>query len=248
MAEENSVVALLLAGGHGRRIPGGRPKQFMEVAGHPVIAYVMRTFQCHPGVDAVYVVCAAEWEDFVRTTARAEGIAKLAGTFPAGGTSLQSVRNGVEGLQAVYGAANPAVMVHEAVRPLLSDELVTLNLRTFGAFGDAITAVRSNEAYMVSEDGVSSHECIPRERLSRAQTPQTFRLAELVEAFHEADHRGIADSQSLYTFMAEVFPGRVLHIAPGSELNFKLTIPEDLDILEAILEHRLAKKQQGQLD
>ena len=65
MARFDQIVALLLAGGHGCRIHSDRPKQFMEVAGIPVIAYTMRTLQEHPDVDAVYVVCTAEWEDFV---------------------------------------------------------------------------------------------------------------------------------------------------------------------------------------
>lgn len=244
MARFDQIVALLLAGGHGCRIHSDRPKQFMEVAGIPVIAYTMRTLQEHPDVDAVYVVCAAEWEDFVRETARVAGVDKLRGTFPAGGTSLQSVKNGVEGLGGVYGGRNPVVLTHEAVRPLLSREMIDCNLRTFHAYGNAITAVRSNEAYMVSEDGTSSRECIPRERLYRAQTPQTFYLDDLTEAFREATRKGMCDSQSLYTFMSDVFPGRALHIAPGSELNFKLTVPEDFDTLEAILSYRHIRRRE----
>ena len=146
MARFDQIVALLLAGGHGCRIHSDRPKQFMEVAGIPVIAYTMRTLQEHPDVDAMYVVCAAEWEDFVRETARVAGVDKLRGTFPAGGTSLQSVKNGVEGLRGVYGGRNPVVLTHEAVRPLLSREMIDCNLRTFHAYGNAITAVRSNMA------------------------------------------------------------------------------------------------------
>ena len=114
----------------------------------------------------------------------------------------------------------------------------------FHAYGNAITAVRSNEAYMVSEDGTSSRECIPRERLYRAQTPQTFYLDDLTEAFREATRKGMCDSQSLYTFMSDVFPGRALHIAPGSELNFKLTVPEDFDTLEAILSYRHIRRRE----
>ncbi len=232
------VIALLLAGGRGCRIHSERPKQFMEVAGMPVIAYAMHTFQQHASVDAVYVVCAAEWEHFVRETARAAGVDKFAGTFPAGATSLQSLRHGVEGLRAIYGRSNPVVLTHEAVRPLLSAEMVSRNLHTCSVYGNAITAVQSNEAYMMSDDGVSSRDCFPRERLYRAQTPQTFGLDTLMEAFRQGDLLGVRHSQSLYTFISTVLPGYALYIAPGSESNFKLTFPEDFDTFAAILAYR----------
>ena len=67
---------------------------------------------------------------------------------------------------------------------------------------------------------------------------------DLTEAFREATRKGMCDSQSLYTFMSDVFPGRALHIAPGSELNFKLTVPEDFDTLEAILSYRHIRRRE----
>ena len=94
---------------------------------------------------------------------------------------------------------------------------------------------------MVSPDGIGSDECIPRELLHRAQTPITFCLDDLAEAFRQADLAKICRSQSLYTLITEVFPGKRLYISPGSELNFKLTLPEDIEILKAILAYRKAR-------
>ena len=135
----------------------------------------------------------------------------------------------------------PAVLTHEAVRPLVTDEIISLNLNTFRTHGNAVTAVRSQEAYMVSPDGISSGKCIPRELLYRAQTPITFSLDDLTEAFRRAKQIQISRSQSLYTLITEVFPLKKLYISPGSELNFKLTLPEDIETLKALLTYRKQK-------
>ncbi len=231
-------VVLLLAGGQGFRMHTDRPKQFVEVAGKPVIAHTLQVFQRHPEIDRVYVVCNPEWNEFVRAAARNGRISKLRALFPAGDTSIDSLRNGIAGLQAELERQNPAVLTHEAVRPLVTEEIISLNLRTFRTHGNAVTAVRSQEAYMVSPDGISSGECIPRELLHRAQTPITFSLDDLTEAFRRAKHVRINRTQSLYTLITEVFPLKKLYISPGSELNFKLTLPEDIETLKAILTYR----------
>ena len=180
-------------------------------------------------------------EQFVKTTARNGRISKLHTLFPAGDTSIDSLRNGIAGLHAELGEQNPAVLTHEAVRPLVTDEIISLNLNTFRTHGNAVTAVRSQEAYMVSPDGISSGKCIPRELLYRAQTPITFSLDDLTEAFRRAKQIQISRSQSLYTLITEVFPLKKLYISPGSELNFKLTLPEDIETLKALLTYRKQK-------
>lgn len=231
-------IVLLLAGGQGHRMHSCCPKQFMEVAGIPVILHTMQVFQQHSEIDYIYVVCNPEWDKFVRATAQSGLIWKFNGTFPAGETSIDSLRNGINGLRGIFGDRNPAVMTHEAVRPLVSEEIISLNLSTYYQYGNAITAIRSHEAYMVSPNGVYSEKHIPRELLYRAQSPLTFSLKELTEAFQRADSIKINRSQSLYTLITEVFPLKKLYMSPGSELNFKLTLPEDIDTLKAILTYR----------
>ena len=151
-------IALLLAGGQGHRMHSERPKQFMDVEGQPVIFYTMLAFQRHPEVDRIYVVCHPEWADFVKSTAENGRIGKFCGIFPAGDTSIDSLRNGIEGLRAEAGLDNPAILTHEAVRPLVSADIISRNLGVFRAHGNAITAVRSNEAYMVSPGGTYSEQ------------------------------------------------------------------------------------------
>lgn len=213
-----------------------RPKQFIEIAGRPVIAYTLQAFEKHARIDRIYVVCGPEWAEYVEQNAKECGITKFCSTFTAGQTSMDSLRNGLRGIRECVADANPAIITHEAVRPLVSEEIITRNLDVLEKHGCAITAIRSNEAYMVSEDGLSSDQSIAREALFRAQTPQSFYLKDLEQAFHRAGELGIHTSQSLYTLMAQVYPR--LYIAAGNELNFKLTLPQDIETLKALLAYR----------
>lgn len=235
-------IVMLLAGGCGQRMHSNRPKQFMEIGGTPVILHTMCTFQQHEMIDQIYVVCAPEWESFIIQHAKAAQINKFTDVFPAGETSYDSLRNGINGLSAsIKDEENPIILVHEAVRPLVSPDIITQNIRTCHTYGNAITAIRSNEAYMVSHDGHCSEGHLPRETLFRAQTPQTFPLHELKDFFRKADEQGLSTSQSLFTLVREIYPEKPLFISSGSELNFKITHPEDIETLKAILAYRRNK-------
>ena len=236
-------IVLLLAGGCGQRMHSDCPKQFMKIDGVPVILHTMRAFQEHTAIDDIYVVCAPEWKDFVVACTLSGKITKFAGTFSAGETSFNSLQNGIKGLNAIFkNDENPTVIVHEAVRPLIDSNIISRNLHTFQTYGNAITATRSNEAYMESSNGISSNRSLPRETLYKAQTPQTFSLDELNNMFRAADEKNIKTSQSLFTLVREVCPERELYISPGSELNFNITHPEDIETLKAIISYQHHKE------
>lgn len=222
-------VALLMAGGQGRRMDTPVPKQYIEVAGRPVLAYTLRAFARHEGVDAVCVVCEDSWASHVAVLAGAEAGAKFRGTFPAGERLFDSLRSGVDGLQRAGWPAETLVLVHDGVRPLVPQSVITSSLETLRAEGSAVAALPSNEAFMLSRDGARATAFSPREHRYLAQTPHAFALGTLAEAFAEADRRGIRASQSLYTLMAELerWP---LALSQGAWLNFKLTRPEDLEL------------------
>ncbi len=101
-------------------------------------------------------------------------------------------------------------------------------------YGYAITGIKCREAILESEDGFTSTTSIPRDKLIRTQTPQTFRLGNLIAAHEEAMAKGIANSVASCTLMAEL-GGRQMHVVPGSEKNIKITTIEDLEILKALM-------------
>lgn len=211
------------------------PKQYVEVAGRPVLAYAVAAFARHPAVKAVYAVCVPEWEARVAALGSAEGGGKFLGTFRAGATAFDSLRNGVEGLHAAGWDGRTAVLVHDGVRPLVSRAVISSCVETCAAFGSAVAALCGNEAFMESADGRLAWGHRDRERLFRAQTPQAFPLQTLREAFAEARRLKLPPSQSLFTLMAEL--GRwPLALSRGETANFKLTRREDLALFRALVE------------
>ncbi len=236
-------IALLLAGGQGVRMHEDTPKQFVTVCGKPLFIHALQAFEHHDDIDEIMVVCSNEWGAFVDEMAKKHRITKYRDRFPAGLESIDSLRNGIEGIRRRHPGEEVCVVTHEAVRPLIDAEIITENLNTYRRKGNAITSCTGNEAYLVSHDGCIARECLPREELFMAQMPQTFSLGHLEALFAEAERLNIKQAQSLFLFHACVFPDKPLHIAKGSITNIKVTLPEDLRIAEALLdEARINRK------
>lgn len=229
----NKHIALLLAGGKSSRMNTSRPKQYLEVNGETVLKHTMRAFQQHPLIQDIYVVCARGWEDTVLDEAQSGQITKFRHAIIGGDTSLHSIRNGIVYLLQEVKDTDSIVLVHDAVRPLISQDIISRNIAVCLTHGNAITAVRSQEAFLVSEDGSSSSSYIPRENMLRAQTPHTFPLKTLKEMMEAANEKGITCSQSLFT-LANELGFTPLHIAQGDIMNFKLTYPNDILIYQAL--------------
>lgn len=227
-------IALLIAGGAGNRMGQDIPKQFLHVDGCPIIIYTMQCFQKHPDIDAIAVVCLKGWETVLQAYANQFNIAKLKWIFPGGNSGMESIHNGIYGLKNEGCGDDDLVLIHDSVRPLLSQDIISSNIAICKAYGYAITGIQCREAILESEDGFVSTTSIPRDTLIRTQTPQTFRLGNILDVHEEAKRKGIMDSVASCTLIAEV-GGREMHIVPGSEKNIKITTVEDIEILKALM-------------
>ena len=161
-------------------------------------------------------------------------VTKLRWIFPGGSNGQESIHNGIYGLKDAGIADDDLVLVHDAVRPLLSQDIISSNIAICKKYGYAITGIKCREAILESDDGFATTTSIPRDKLIRTQTPQTFRLSNLIAAHEEAARRGITNSVASCTLMAEL-GGIEMHIVPGSEKNIKVTTIEDLEILKALM-------------
>ena len=227
-------IALIIAGGSGNRMGQDIPKQFMHVDGAPIIIHTMQCFQQHPDIGMIAVVCLKGWETVLQSYANQFCITKLKHIFPGGDSGMESIHNGIYGLRDAGCVDDDLVLIHDAVRPLLSQEIISSNIAICKAYGYAITGIKCREAILESEDGFASSTSIPRDKLIRTQTPQTFRLKNIIAAHELAKERGIDNSVASCTLMAEL--GNIeMHIVPGSEKNIKITTVEDLEILKALM-------------
>ena len=226
--------ALIIAGGSGNRMGQDIPKQFMHVDNSPVIIHTLKAFQQHPDINGIAVVCLSGWETVLQSYANQFSIDKLKWIFPGGANGQESIRNGIYGLRESGCQDDDLVLIHDAVRPLLSQDIISSNIAVCKKYGYAITGIKCREAILESDDGFSTSTSIPRDKLIRTQTPQTFRLANIIAAHEEAATRGITNSVASCTLIAEL-GGREMHIVPGSEKNIKITTVEDLEILKALM-------------
>ena len=225
-------IALIIAGGSGRRMGQEIPKQFLTINEKPVIVYTLEAFEKHPEIDEIYVVCLDGWEQILLAYARQFDITKLKSVTAGGDSGQESIRRGIESLR--YGhSEDDLVLIHDAIRPMVSADIISDCIVTTKRYGNAITVIPCAEAMLTTEDGASSEKSFPRNELKRTQTPQGFRLGELISLHKEAAERGITDSIASCTLMTEL--GRKVYFSAGSEKNIKLTTVEDIDIFKALL-------------
>ena len=210
-------IALLIAGGSGARMHQNIPKQFLTVNERPVIVYTLEAFQKHPEIDEIAVVCIEGWESVLWAYANQFNISKLKYVVLGGKNGQDSIRNGVYELEK-HHSAEDIVLIHDAIRPMVSAEIISDCIRVTQEHGNAITVIPCAEAMMQTEDGEVSIGSYPRDRLKRTQTPQGFR---------------ITNSVASCTLMIEM--GKQVYFSAGSEKNIKLTTVEDIDIFKALL-------------
>ena len=225
-------IALIIAGGSGNRMHQDIPKQFITVNERPVIVYTLEAFEKHPGIDAIAVVCIEGWEQVLWAYARQFNITKLRFVVPGGKNGQDSIRNGVMELEKHY-ESDDLVLVHDAIRPMVSEEIISDNIRVAREYGNAITVIPCAEAMIQTEDGIVSVGSYPRSRLKRTQTPQAFRIKDICDLHRRALEAGITNSVASCTLKIEM--GEQVYFSAGSEKNIKLTTVEDIDIFKALL-------------
>ncbi len=227
-----SNIALLIAGGSGARMHQSIPKQFLTVNERPVIVYTLEAFQFHPEIDIIAVVCIDGWESVLQAYANQFNITKLKHIIPGGENGQDSIRNGVFELEKYYGLTD-IVLIHDAIRPMVSAEIISDCIRVTREKGNAITVIPCAEAMMQTNDGIISTGNFPRDRLKRSQTPQGFQIGKICALHRRALERGITNSVASCTLMIEM--GEQVYFSVGSEKNIKLTTVEDIDIFKALL-------------
>lgn len=225
-------IAMIIAGGTGNRMHQDIPKQFLTVNEKPVIVYTLEVFQKHPAIDEIIVVCIEGWEQILWAYIRQFNISKVTAVVPGGLCGQGSIYNGLTELEKEH-QADDIVLIHDAIRPMVSEEIISDCINKTVEFGCAIASIPCAEAMLVTEDKESSKRIFDREQLKRTQTPQGFRIGELLGVHREALDKGITNSVASCTLMIEM--GRQVYFSKGSEKNLKLTTVEDIDIFKALL-------------
>lgn len=232
-------IAFVTAGGSGGRMHKDTPKQFLELQGMPVIIHTLLKFEQSNNIDVIIVVCLNGWIDKLKALALKYNITKLEAIVEGGSNSQESISKGIGYLLGNGYSEDDIVLVHESVRPFITDKIIADNITSCMERGNAVTVVRGNESYLYSEDGISSERHFLREKMFMVQTPQTFRLGCVAKALNDANEKGLV-SQSLYILMSQL-DYTPLYMVDGDRFNLKLTYPEDLKIFEILLTEDVRK-------
>lgn len=227
-------IALIIAGGVGARMHQDIPKQFINVKDIPIIIYTLRAFQQHPNIDAIEVVCLEGWQGILQAYAKQFNISKLENIVIGGKTGQESIRNGLFDIVERYHQDDDIVLIHDAIRPMVSQDIISDNIRVCREYGNAIAVVPCTSVMLMTEDSLKSNKQIPRDNLKITQTPQSFHINELVAVHKEAIKKEFPPSIASCSLYVEM--GKMVYLSAGSEKNIKITTSEDIEIFSALLE------------
>lgn len=229
-------IAIIIAGGSGLRMNQDIPKQFINVFDKPVIIYTLEAFQQHPDIDEILVVCLEGWHEILRAYAKQFNISKLKNVVLGGNTGQESIQNGIFTLDKEGYSADDTVLIHDAIRPMISPEMISDCIAKCRVHGNAVVSLPTLETVMRTYDKVKSTESIPRDTIMRVQTPQAYKLNDMVSLYNEAITKGITNSVYTNTLMIEL--GREVYFAIGSEKNIKLTTTDDIELFKLLLKSK----------
>ncbi|TWA74311.1 2-C-methyl-D-erythritol 2,4-cyclodiphosphate synthase [Azospirillum brasilense] len=229
----SSCVALIVAAGTGQRFGAERPKQYLDLAGQPVLRRTVEAFRRHPKVSAVRVVINPAFRDLYDAA-----VAGLDLPEPvAGGASRQdSVRNGLE---ALAESAPDRVLIHDAARPLIDSATIDAVIAALDTHPAALAAVPVADTLKRGEAGLVAGT-VDRGGLWRAQTPQGFRFNDILAA-----HRAAAGLELTDDAAVAERAGLPVALVPAREENFKVTTPDDLTRAARALDSALSDIRTG---
>lgn len=229
-------VAIIFAGGSGLRMhTQSRPKQFLELMGKPIIIYTLEHFDHHPEVDAIVVACKEEWIAFLEKQLRKFDITKVVRIVPGGETGQDSIYHGLCAAEELAKGEETTVLIHDGVRPLITEQTISDNLLTVRQHGSCITCVAATESLVVRQEDGSLH--IPsRDRSLIARAPQSFRLTDILAAHRRALAEGRHDFIDSCTMMS--YYGFSLATVMGPVENIKITTPTDFFLFRAMVQAR----------
>lgn len=227
-------IAAIFAGGSGVRMhTKSRPKQFLELNGKPIIIYTLELFDNHPQMDAIVVACIDSWIPFLKKMIRKFEITKVIEIVPGGETGQDSIYNALQAAERAADGKDATVMIHDGVRPLITEQTITDNINTVEEFGSCITCVPATETFVVSQaDG--SLEIPSRANSLIARAPQSFHLSDIMTAHRRAISEGMHDFIDSCTMMSHY--GYTLKTIIGPMENIKITTPTDFFIFRAMVE------------
>ena len=212
------------------------PKQFLDIHNKPIIIHTLEYFEHNEDIDAVVISCIGEWIPFLEKLLYKYRIEKVKRVVRGGTTGQLSIYNGLVAAKEVAAGQKAIVLIHDGVRPLISEELLTANIESVKKYGSAITSGIVKETIVVIDEDNMVEQVPSREKSRVAKAPQSFMLDDILSVHEKAMSDGIDNSIDSCTLMQSY--GYKLHMVDGPYENIKITTPDDFYTMRAILDAR----------
>ena len=249
--DKQRTAAVIVAAGKGMRMGASVPKQYLKLAGQPILRHTVSAFEAS-NVDDIIIVCPNGDEEYVRDTIiAADNFRKIRAVIPGGGERFDSSWCGIRAAAALEPAPG-VILIHDGVRALIEPELINSVISALDTYDACCPAVRVKDT--IRRIGPDGYSCgtIAREELRAIQTPQGFRTDVILTAYREMENvqqtsdvqheqascrplTGITDDAML----VECYTSTRVYLIDGDEHNIKITTPEDMLLAETIIEKRM---------
>lgn len=227
-------IGVIFAGGVGSRMNGtAKPKQFLNVYGKPIIIHTLEIFEQHKDIDAIVVACLEEWIPHLESLIERYNLKKVKKVVPGGSNGQESIYNGLKAAEEVANGEQAIVLIHDGVRPLINEQTIDDNIASVKENGSAITSVRVKETVLVVDEDDSIAEIPNRDKTRLARAPQSFYLNDIIACHRKAIEENRFDFIDSCSMMQ--YYGKKLYLIEGPQENIKITTPDDLYTLRALL-------------
>jgi 2-C-methyl-D-erythritol 4-phosphate cytidylyltransferase len=220
-----SVWAVVIACGKDQEIGQGVDVAFLALGSRPVVARCIQTLEQNPLIENIVLVVRKERVDSALHTVRSFGCRKIAAIVAGGPNRLTNLKNALERLPEEVSV----VMIHEASRPFLKEEVITETIKAGKRYGAAVAAVKSAEAVKLAAKGQKVVKSLDRNTIWLVQTPQVFKI-DVLRKMVKGDAKMLDDDSELLARSKQE-----IHLVPGSTGNMKIRTAEDLAVASAIL-------------
>lgn len=218
-------VALVLAGGNGSRLGSVIPKQFIAVAGRPIISFCLATLEKSTDVDAIVIVAAENWRKKILESLQVNHITKFAGFAEPGLSRQHSVFSGLSLINTLFPATK-FVLIHDAARPNVTLDLISNCFKSMNDVDGVLPALPVKDTVYLSKDGETINTLLSRKELFAGQAPEVFDFKNyFVAHLHNLEKLHLINGSSELA----VKEGMRIRIIQGEEANYKITTKADLE-------------------
>lgn len=235
-------IGIIFAGGVGKRMGDNQiPKQFLIVDEKPIVIHTLEYFENHDEIDDIYIACVKSGIDHLQKLVDEYHITKVRKIVEGGVTSQDSIYNALTAARQ-ENEGDSIVLIHDGVRPFITKSLISEVIESVKTKGTGITCTPCYETIIISEDGDKVDSIPKRKDAYSAQAPQGLILDEIIKAHEEMRKINPSYDQIVDSCTLIKSQNKEVSLVLGNKGNIKITKPEDVYILEALLEYRKSEE------